>query len=192
VMAVVGLRPYYRNAQKYYRGGSGIGRIAHADGPGGMLDIRPSQAILTLTLVSHLMTTRGFPLPGPTFRKPTDGVPYPCQFRSCGCLTSEQCWQGDCCCFTLAQKRAWGGGPGLDKAVAAATKSALGRGWPEVTVTPRRRVHVFRPAPPSPQIEPFGEGRRGVPYTSKDEWNPEQPACVRDSQRDRRIDVVHR
>ena len=40
-------------------------------------------------------------------RKAKSGKPFPCQQRPCGCLTYEQCWAGDCCCFTLSQKIAW-------------------------------------------------------------------------------------
>jgi hypothetical protein len=70
--------------------------------------------ILWLTLVSHLMVTFGFPLPAPSHKKPTDGVAYPCQSRPCGCLTSEQCWAGDCCCFTLEEKVAWADANGVN------------------------------------------------------------------------------
>jgi hypothetical protein len=70
--------------------------------------------IVTLTLVSHLMATFGFPLPASGLRKPTDGVPYPCQSRPCGCLSSEQCWSGDCCCFTLEEKLAWAEANGIE------------------------------------------------------------------------------
>lgn len=63
--------------------------------------------VVVLTLFSHLMVTFGFPLPAPSRTKPTDGVPYPCQSRPCGCLTSDQCWKGDCCCFTIEEKLTW-------------------------------------------------------------------------------------
>lgn len=70
--------------------------------------------IVMLTLVSHLMATFGFPVPTPSSRKSTDGVPYPCQSRPCGCLSSEQCWSGDCCCFTLQEKLAWAEAHGVE------------------------------------------------------------------------------
>ncbi len=60
------------------------------------------------------MITFGFPLPARSRKKPTDGVAYPCQNRPCGCLTSEQCWQGDCCCFTLEEKLAWAEANGVE------------------------------------------------------------------------------
>jgi hypothetical protein len=33
--------------------------------------------------------------------------PFPCLNRPCGCLTYDQCWSGDCCCFTLQEKVSW-------------------------------------------------------------------------------------
>jgi hypothetical protein len=75
---------------------------------------RLRDVIVVLTLFSHLMLTFGFPLPAPSRKKPTDGVPYPCQSRPCGCLTSEQCWAGDCCCFTLEEKVAWADANGVN------------------------------------------------------------------------------
>jgi hypothetical protein len=32
--------------------------------------------------------------------------PFPCQDRTCGCASAEQCWK-QCCCFTHADKIAW-------------------------------------------------------------------------------------
>lgn len=32
---------------------------------------------------------------------------YPCLERPCGCVSYEECWAGDCCCFTMAEKLAW-------------------------------------------------------------------------------------
>ena len=75
---------------------------------------RLRDVIVVLTLVSHLMLTFGFPLPAPSRKKPNDGVPYPCQSRPCGCLTSEQCWKGDCCCFTIEEKLAWAEANGVE------------------------------------------------------------------------------
>lgn len=72
---------------------------------------------MVLTLVSHLMVTFGFPMPSPSHKKPTDGVPYPCQSRPCGCLSSEECWKGDCCCFTLEEKLAWAEANGVEPPV---------------------------------------------------------------------------
>ena len=33
-------------------------------------------------------------------------APFPCQHRTCGCRSAQQCWK-KCCCFTNAQKLAW-------------------------------------------------------------------------------------
>jgi hypothetical protein len=33
-------------------------------------------------------------------------VPFPCQYRACGCRSAAQCWKR-CCCFSNAQKLAW-------------------------------------------------------------------------------------
>jgi hypothetical protein len=75
---------------------------------------RLRDVIVVLTLVSHLMLTFGIPLPAPSRKKPTDGVPYPCQSRPCGCVTAEQCWAGDCCCFSIEEKLAWAEANGVE------------------------------------------------------------------------------
>lgn len=68
-------------------------------------------AIIAFLALSHLMSAVGLPVPLPSaeaiVRKAKSGKPFPCQQRPCGCLTYEQCWAGDCCCFTLGQKIAW-------------------------------------------------------------------------------------
>ena len=62
-------------------------------------------AIALLTIVSQLIVAFGLPLP--FVRRTSDAsVPYPCQFRPCGCASSDLCWKGDCCCFTLEEKLA--------------------------------------------------------------------------------------
>ena len=77
------------------------------------LGFRRRDVVLWLTLCSHAMVTFGFPSPAPSRAKSTDGVAYPCQSRPCGCITSGQCWAGDCCCFTLEEKVAWAGANGV-------------------------------------------------------------------------------
>jgi len=63
---------------------------------------------VVLTLFSHLIVTLGFPLPVPNAAIAKDASRlFPCQNRPCGCLTADECWKGDCCCFTLEQKLAW-------------------------------------------------------------------------------------
>src|SRR5208282_2869063 len=70
--------------------------------------VRLRNTIVVLTLFSHLVVTLGFPLPIPKAAAAKDASrPFPCQNHSCGCLTADECWKGDCCCFTLEQKLAW-------------------------------------------------------------------------------------
>lgn len=61
-----------------------------------------------VALVCHLLTTFGFPLPvSPGGRSKNGSIAFPCQDRPCGCPTSDECWKGDCCCFTLEEKLQW-------------------------------------------------------------------------------------
>jgi hypothetical protein len=77
--------------------------------------VRLRDAIVVLTLFSHLMVTLGFPLPASTATKAKDASrPFPCQNRPCGCLTADECWKGDCCCFTLEEKLAWADANGIE------------------------------------------------------------------------------
>ena len=65
-----------------------------------------------LLLCAQFATAVGFPAVRP---KVTDASrPYPCQNRPCGCLTYDECWAGDCCCYTLGQKLAWAEEKGLE------------------------------------------------------------------------------
>jgi len=75
----------------------------------GMLREFPKRgALVALTLFSHLLATCGFPLPGLSLNPTKDAnLPFPCQNRPCGCLSADQCWQGDCCCMTLEEKATW-------------------------------------------------------------------------------------
>src|SRR5262245_29463944 len=38
---------------------------------------------------------------------------YPCMNRPCGCTSYDECWAGDCCCFTMAEKIAWAAENGI-------------------------------------------------------------------------------
>ncbi len=70
-------------------------------------------AIALLTIVSQLIVAFGLPLP--FVRRTSDAsVPYPCQFRPCGCASSDLCWKGDCCCFTLEEKLEWADTNGIE------------------------------------------------------------------------------
>lgn len=65
------------------------------------------RAALAAMALAHFVVSSGVPIPNPSpARKPTDR-PFPCMDRPCGCQTYEQCWAGDCCCFTMAEKLAW-------------------------------------------------------------------------------------
>jgi hypothetical protein len=51
-------------------------------------------------------------------------IPFPCEHRSCGCRSAEQCWRS-CCCFTNSEKLAWARSNGIaapDFVVAAAAE----------------------------------------------------------------------
>src|SRR5262245_43779754 len=72
-------------------------------------------AVAVLALVSQLIATLGLPLPAAISRRGKgDGQPFPCQSRPCGCATAEECWRGDCCCFTLEEKVAWADANGVE------------------------------------------------------------------------------
>lgn len=90
---------------------------------------RSRDFVLWLTLISHMVVAFGFPLPSLRHKKPADGVPFPCQSRPCGCLSAEQCWKGDCCCFTLEEKLAWAEANGVEPPahVRSLVKSRSGR-----------------------------------------------------------------
>ena len=75
-------------------------------------------------LCVHLLATLGFPIPTPRAALKDDTRAYPCRDRPCGCLTYDQCWAGDCCCFTLKEKLVWADARGL---VAPAHAVAKGR-----------------------------------------------------------------
>jgi hypothetical protein len=72
-------------------------------------------ALVVLTLVGHLLAAVGFPLPAPCVNAAREAdQPFPCQDHPCGCRTAEQCWQGDCCCFTLEEKVTWADARGIE------------------------------------------------------------------------------
>ncbi|CAN5187896.1 hypothetical protein BH10PLA2_BH10PLA2_07220 [soil metagenome] len=75
---------------------------------------RTRDALLALTLLSQLLVSFGYPL-ATQRRKPAEvAQAYPCQNRPCGCLSSEECWKGDCCCFTLEAKLEWAEANGIE------------------------------------------------------------------------------
>ena len=89
-------------------------------------------ALVLLTLVGHLLVAVGVPLPA-SKRSKGGGVAYPCQSLPCGCSDSEQCWAGDCCCYTLEEKLAWAEQRGIE---------------PPEHVRPSVESRKFRAAPP--------------------------------------------
>ena len=71
--------------------------------------------LLVMTFVNYLVAVVGVPLPTHTTgSRGTSDFPYPCQDHACGCGSSEECWKGDCCCFTLEQKLVWAETRGLE------------------------------------------------------------------------------
>jgi hypothetical protein len=80
---------------------------------GSKLGLLPSHVLVVLTLVGHVIGTLGFPMLSPRTKGRAE-IAFPCQNRPCGCLTSEQCWAGDCCCFTLSEKLAWAEANGIE------------------------------------------------------------------------------
>ena len=76
--------------------------------------VRPGTALVILTLFSHVLVAFGLPLPGSFAPRSKEAdAPFPCQNRPCGCLSSTQCWVGDCCCFTLEEKLTWADANGV-------------------------------------------------------------------------------
>jgi hypothetical protein len=76
---------------------------------------RIRDVIVLLALVSQAIVTLGLPLPAPTMTgRKEDSRPFPCKDIPCGCMTADQCWAGDCCCFTLEEKLAWAENLGIE------------------------------------------------------------------------------
>ncbi len=66
-----------------------------------------------MALVGQLVSSFGMPLPIAPPSKDAS-IPYPCQERPCGCVSADECWAGDCCCFTLEEKLAWAEANGIE------------------------------------------------------------------------------
>ncbi|MFO0841505.1 MAG: hypothetical protein U0797_03760 [Gemmataceae bacterium] len=116
--------------------------------------VRSRAALFALALLGHLAGALGCPVPARSARG--DRQPFPCQSRPCGCASAEECWKGDCCCFTLEEKLAWAEENGVE---------------PPAHVRPL--VEARRAAsPPCPQgccthcAEPAGECCRKQPATT--------------------------
>lgn len=75
--------------------------------------VRPRDVVVVVSLIGHVFATVGLPLPTPNQSQQNSQL-YPCQDRPCGCGTAEECWAGDCCCFTLEEKIAWARARGIE------------------------------------------------------------------------------
>jgi hypothetical protein len=80
------------------------------------LTFLPYRRALTLVVVvAQSIVAFGIPLPTSVLAQgKSQNTSYPCQSRACGCLTAEQWWAGDCCCFTLEQKLSWAEANGIE------------------------------------------------------------------------------
>lgn len=130
-------------------------------------DFRLRDVIVVLTLVSHLMITLGFPLPAPSRKSKDASQPFPCQSRPCGCLTADQCWKGDCCCFTIEEKLAWAEENGVE---------------PPDHVRPLVESRKSRPSPPKKksccsEAEPTSEPSVSAPPTCCTKQKPAATCC---------------
>ncbi len=58
--------------------------------------------------VAFTLTILPIPLPvaAPGRSQKDTSQPFPCQNRTCGCCSADQCWK-KCCCFTNRQKVSW-------------------------------------------------------------------------------------
>lgn len=72
---------------------------------------RPALAVAAL--LAQLVAATGAPVFSPHVAK-GGAIAFPCQANPCGCSTSEECWAGDCCCFTLEEKVAWAESRGVE------------------------------------------------------------------------------
>lgn len=72
----------------------------------------PSTIGLVL-LLGQLIVTVGYPTV-PSKHTSATTTAFPCQGHSCGCVSAELCWQGDCCCYTLEEKLRWAEANGIE------------------------------------------------------------------------------
>ncbi len=81
---------------------------------GAILVVRTRSVITLMALVGQFVSTFAMPLPVVSSPTKDSSVPYPCQERPCGCASANECWAGDCCCFTLEEKLAWAESKGIE------------------------------------------------------------------------------
>lgn len=70
------------------------------------------RTLAVLALLGQLVASVGLPVPVALAHN--SSIPYPCQGRKCGCKTSEACWAGACCCFTMKEKITWAEANGVN------------------------------------------------------------------------------
>jgi hypothetical protein len=75
--------------------------------------IRFRAVLAALAALGQLLGATAFPFPVTASARDA-GQPFPCSGHACGCATAEECWQGDCCCFTLEQKVVWAEANGIE------------------------------------------------------------------------------
>lgn len=83
--------------------------------------------IVAMVLLSQLAANCGV---GFSPARSIESASYPCQLRGCGCGTAEECWRGDCCCFTLEEKLAWANANGIEPPGHVRTMVAARKGRP--------------------------------------------------------------
>jgi len=70
--------------------------------------------LAVIALLAQLVAAIGAPVVSPRHATKRDSISFPCQNHPCGCATHQQCWAGDCCCFTLEQKLVWAEERGIE------------------------------------------------------------------------------
>lgn len=125
-------------------------RLVQLSSPG-RLRVRQTISLGLLALVCAMLV----PLPGSTPHSPEKDLsqPFPCQHRSCGCLSADQCWK-KCCCFTNREKVAWAEKARVDvpEFVRAAAEAEPAR------TTHRMASAPAASAPAAPACEKCAEG----------------------------------
>lgn len=76
---------------------------------------RPRTVVGVVTLACQLFASVGMPMPSfKPSQAATGSQRYPCENRGCGCVSAEECWKGDCCCFSIEEKLAWAEANGIE------------------------------------------------------------------------------
>jgi len=69
-----------------------------------IIPLRGQAALRGSVLLWYVLLLAGFPWGGVASKDLSH--PFPCQYRRCGCASSDQCWRA-CCCFTPRERLAW-------------------------------------------------------------------------------------